>query len=127
MNTVVVRNWTHRILVVDDDHDTVDGLAILLRHFGYDARVAYSGAEAIALNDSFAPHVVMLDIAMPDISGYEVARLIRQRDPDRYIVAATGYASEADRDRAIRAGFDAHLAKPMTSDQLLRVLKQCGA
>ena len=117
----------HRILVVDDDRDTVDGLAILLRHFGYEARAAYSGSEAIAVVDTFDPHVVMLDIAMPDISGYEVARLIREREPGRYIIAATGYAMAADRHRAISEGFDAHLAKPMTSEQLLDAIRQSVA
>jgi CheY-like chemotaxis protein len=111
-------------MVVDDDADTVESLSTLLEMLGHDARGARSGREAIALASSFDPHVVLLDIALPDMSGYEVARAIRDASGRRrFLVAATGYAQERDRRLALESGFDQHLAKPMTADSVRSLMR----
>ena len=111
---------THRILVVDDNADAADSLAGLLRLRGHDIRVAYSGAEAIALAQVFQPDVAFLDIGMPDMSGYDVARRLRKEPglAQMTITALTGWGTDVDRARSAEAGFDEHLTKPMTSASL---------
>jgi len=103
-----------RILVVDDNRDAGDSLAMILRILGVDVRVARSGQEALAALDSFDADIVLLDIGMPDMDGYEVARRIRARggSASPAIVAVTGWGQEQDRRRAKEAGFDHHLVKP---------------
>ena len=100
-----------RVLVVDDNVDTADGLAILLRLSGYQARVVYSGLSALEAADEYQPNVVLLDIGLPGRDGYEVARRIRQqpRLKDVVLIAITGYGKETDRQRSQGAGFDHHL------------------
>jgi CheY-like chemotaxis protein len=104
-----------RVMVVDDDQDTVDVFSTLIEMLGHESRGAMNGREAIELAASFDPHIVMLDIALPDISGYEILRRLRNtQGRRRFVVAATGFAYESDRKRALAAGFDAHLAKPLS-------------
>lgn len=113
-----------RVMVVDDDPDTVDVLSTLFEMLGHEPRGAISGREAIELADQFDPHVILLDIALPDISGYDVARTLRERGRRRYyIVAATGYAQERDRRLALDAGFDEHLPKPVTVESVRAMLR----
>jgi PAS domain S-box-containing protein len=102
-----------RILVIDDNRDAGDSLAMILRILGADTRVARSGAEGLETLQRFDADVVLLDIGMPEMDGYEVARRIRARDKTRpAIVAVTGWGQEQDRSRAREAGFDHHLVKP---------------
>jgi CheY-like chemotaxis protein len=103
-----------RILVVDDNRDAADSLGLLLRTLGAEVRVAHGGAEALAAFDAHEPSIVVMDVAMPDMSGYDVAREIRSRPLPRrpHLVALTGWGHEDDRRRAREAGFDAHLVKP---------------
>jgi CheY-like chemotaxis protein len=103
-----------RILVVDDNRDAADSLGLLLRTLGAEVRVAHGGAEALAAFDAHEPSIVVLDVGMPDISGYDVAREIRSRRLARrpHLVALTGWGHEDDRRRAREAGFDDHLVKP---------------
>jgi PAS domain S-box-containing protein len=103
-----------RILVVDDNRDAADSLAMILRILGGDVRVARDGAEALECLREFEAGVVLLDIGMPGMDGYEVARRIRAsgRNPRPAIVALTGWGQEQDRARAREAGFDHHLVKP---------------
>jgi two-component system CheB/CheR fusion protein len=112
-----------RVLVVDDDSDTAESLAALVGLNGHDAQVALDGRTAIRLvrNDDF--HLVLLDIGLPDMDGYEVARrltLLGQRSLS--IVALTGYSSDEDLRRSDGAGLDHHIVKPCGSEQLQRIL-----
>ncbi|HEX9671214.1 MAG TPA: chemotaxis protein CheB [Thermoanaerobaculia bacterium] len=104
-----------RILVVDDSVDAAESLAILLRLQGHDVREAYDGLTALAAAAKFHPEVVLLDIGLPGLDGYEVARRLRRRRrmAKALLVALTGYGQEEDRHRALEAGFDHHLIKPV--------------
>ena len=85
-----------RILVVDDDHDSADSLALLVRAWGYETRTAYDGPAALGLVGDFKPDVVLLDLALPRLSGYEVARRIRAGCPHPCVlIAVTGYGNNA--------------------------------
>jgi CheY-like chemotaxis protein len=103
-----------RILVVDDNRDAAESLRMMLELLGADVVVAYNGHDALAHFAESAPSAVLLDIGMPGMDGYEVARTIRERgDAHRpVIVALTGWGQESDRKRSREAGFDHHLVKP---------------
>ncbi|MDB5801289.1 MAG: hypothetical protein JWL63_2228 [Rhodocyclales bacterium] len=103
-----------RILVVDDNRDAAESLGLLLGLLGVDVRIAHDGPAALALFEAYDPEVILLDIGMPGMDGYEVTRTIRANFPDRstFIVALTGWGQEEDRRRAREAGFDHHLIKP---------------
>jgi CheY-like chemotaxis protein/nitrogen-specific signal transduction histidine kinase len=114
-----------RILVADDNADAANSLARLLRRLhGQDVRVAHDGPEALAAADSFLPEVALLDIGMPGMDGYEVARRLRE-NPDLqglFLVALTGWGQEADRRRSEEAGFDRHLIKPVDPEVVRELL-----
>ena len=112
-----------RVLVVDDNVDAALSLEMLLRHLGHEVRVTHDGESALGTARVFQPDVVFLDIALPGMSGYDVARSLRDgaRGATR-IVALTGYSQEDDVRRSREAGFDAHLVKPVDPDTLLRTL-----
>jgi CheY-like chemotaxis protein len=116
------------VLLVDDNRDSAESLAQLLRLFGHEIWQAYSGREALAAARSRHPDLVLLDIGMPDISGYEVARQIRAEPAlaGATLVALTGYGAEEDRRRSFAAGFDAHLVKPIDFEALERILAATG-
>jgi CheY-like chemotaxis protein len=102
-----------RILVVDDNVDAATSLALLLRGMGHEVFVAHEGRAALADLSRIRPDIALLDIAMPDMSGYELARQIRSRSgPAMRIVALTGFGLPEDRARALEAGFDQHMVKP---------------
>jgi CheY-like chemotaxis protein/two-component sensor histidine kinase len=112
-----------RILVVDDNKDAADSLAVLLRAYGTDVRIAYDGLEAVGSAVAFEPHVVLLDIGLPKLYGYDVAKRIREaRGKDVLLIAITGWGQEEDRRRAFEAGFDHHLTKPVQFELLLRLI-----
>ncbi|MGQ0752840.1 MAG: ATP-binding protein [Betaproteobacteria bacterium] len=113
-----------RILVVDDNRDAADSLGMLLQCLGADVRVAHDGAEALNAVAAYQPAVVLLDIGMPGMDGYEVARRIRKDFPERRtpLVALTGWGQEEDRRRARDAGFDHHLIKPADMKTLQALL-----
>jgi CheY-like chemotaxis protein len=114
-----------RILVVDDNIDAATSLAMLLQLDGHDTRVAHSGAEALAAATGFAPHFVLLDIGLPDLSGYEVARRLRSLpglEPTPRLIALTGWGQAEDRARSREAGFEVHLVKPVDPADLGAVL-----
>ena len=104
-----------RVLVADDNRDNADSSAMLLRMAGHEVRTAYSGREALTTAAEFAPQVALLDIGMPEMNGYEVARHLRgtQWGARMLLVAVTGWGQDDDRRRAEAAGFDHHLAKPI--------------
>ena len=112
-----------RVLVVDDNEDAADSLAMLLTVRGDEVRIAYDGAQAVEAEHDFNPEVVLLDIGLPKLSGYDVARRVRDaRGPDVFIVAITGWGQEEDRQRAREAGFDHHFTKPVDFDVLLDLI-----
>ena len=115
---------TRRILIVDDNRDAADSMAILLRLAGHEVRIAYDGQTALALARLQSPEVVICDISMPDMCGLELARHLRQDLGlrDSLLVALSGYAQEEDRHRSQEAGFNAHLAKPVRLDSLKALL-----
>ncbi len=103
-----------RILIVDDNADAAQSLAVLLRLRGHEVQVALGGAEAIEITEATIPELVFLDIGMPDIDGYEVARRLRSRfSSSMTLVALTGWGTEQDQRRSREAGFDHHLTKPV--------------
>lgn len=107
-----------RIMIVDDNKDAGDALAMLLELAAHDVRVAYSGRGALTLAQKFRPEVAFVDIGMPDLSGYEVAQALR-REPwgaQILLVALTGWGQHSDRQRAKDAGFDRHITKPVDSE-----------
>lgn len=114
----------HRILIVDDDEDSADSLAMLLEMDGHDVCVAYDGLAAVEAAAKFDPGVILLDIGLPRLDGYEAALRIREERGDRevFIVALTGWAQEEDRFRSKQAGFDAHLLKPVEHATLAKLL-----
>ncbi|TMQ02532.1 MAG: response regulator [Deltaproteobacteria bacterium] len=104
-----------RVLIVDDNADAADMLAALLRIAGHDVALAHDGAAALALAPDFAPHIALLDLGLPVMDGYELARRLRQLEACRgtLLVALSGYDQPDDRERARSAGFAHHLAKPV--------------
>ena len=110
----LVRPLGRRVMVVDDNQDAADSLAMLLRLQGHEVRVAYSGAAALEATQNYTPDVVFLDLGMPGMDGYEAARRLRaQPGLGRTVLAAlTGWGQEDDRRRTAQAGFDHHLLKP---------------
>ena len=113
-----------RILVADDDADAVLILSALLRDEGYQVRGVHHGAEVLDAVFNFAPDVVLLDIGMPKMSGYDVARTLRERygSARPVLVAITGRAGDADRQQARAAGFEHHVAKPYEPNALLNLI-----
>jgi CheY-like chemotaxis protein len=113
-----------RVLVVDDNVDAADSAAMLLRLSGHEVRVAYSGPTALDAAVEYQPNVVLLDIGLPEMDGYEVARRLRQHPQLKNVqlVAMTGYGQEEDRHRSRAAGFNAHLVKPVAPQILREVL-----
>jgi DNA-binding response OmpR family regulator len=112
-----------RVLVVDDNEDAANSLATLLEVMGYEVRTAYDGPEGIDAADAFEPEVALLDIGLPKLSGYDIARHMRERrGQDVLLVAITGWGQEEDRRRAREAGFDHHFTKPADFDVLLALI-----
>lgn len=111
-----------RILIVDDNGDAADTLAMLLQLEGHTTRAVYSAESAIEGAVNFSPDVVLLDIGLPRMDGYEVARRIRTSLPNARLIALTGYGQAQDRKRSAAAGFDAHLVKPIDRTHLDRIL-----
>ncbi|HEX5732493.1 MAG TPA: PAS domain S-box protein [Blastocatellia bacterium] len=114
-----------RVLVADDNVDSANVTVLLLRELGHEAQVAYSGATALEAADEYQPNLVLLDIGMPEMDGYEVARRLRQHPQLRnaWVVAITGYGQESDRQRSKEAGFDYHLVKPVGAQKLQELLR----
>jgi signal transduction histidine kinase len=113
-----------RILVADDNHDAAEALALQLQLAGHDVRTAHDGVQALAVAQTFDPDIVLLDLGMPKMDGYEAAQQFRQRYKDRRValIALTGWGQQQDRDRTSAAGFDAHLVKPVAEAQLFKAL-----
>jgi CheY-like chemotaxis protein len=115
--------------VVDDSRDTAQSLACMVERWGHEVRVAYDGPAALAMARGQRPDVVLLDIGMPGMDGYEVARGLRECEGDEklVLVAVTGYGQEEDRSLARAAGFDYHMVKPVDPRDLKELLAAWGA
>jgi CheY-like chemotaxis protein/anti-sigma regulatory factor (Ser/Thr protein kinase) len=113
-----------RVLVVDDNKDSAESLAMLLRLAGHTAEVTYSGAEALDRLATFEADFIFLDIGLPGMDGYMVAQVIRERFPHMRpkLFAITGYGREEDREMALKSGFDEHLTKPVEPEKLLELI-----
>ena len=120
---------SRRVLVVDDNRESVETLSMLLQLKGHDARIAEDGDEAIAIADSYLPHVVVLDLSLPGRDGYEIARELRARPygTGLVLVALTGWSGNDVREKAAAAGFDFHLLKPVDWPNLEQVLSAAPA
>ncbi len=115
----------YRVLVVDDHPDTAEVLSVLLHMLGHEARCALRGRDALQLARELDPDLVLLDIGLPDITGYEVVRALRadHRRPARFIAAVTGHCMPKDVTRAAQAGFDQHLVKPIDLGKVRQILR----
>jgi CheY-like chemotaxis protein len=113
-----------RILVVDDNRDAADSLAMMLRLKGHDIQTAHDGLEAVQAAATFRPEVVLLDIGLPRMNGYEAARHIREQPwgGNMALIALTGWGQEEDKRRSLEAGFDHHLTKPVDPAALEKLL-----
>ena len=120
-----------RILVVDDKVDAADMLQMLLKISGYEVEIALDGATAIDVFARQKPHIVLCDIGLPGMNGYEIAQYVRRAHIDGalrpILIALTGYDAPADRERAVTAGFDYHCAKPIDFEKLLKTIKKVMA
>ena len=114
-----------RVLIADDNRDAAESLAILLRLEGHDVTVVNNGREALSAFQAVVPEVVLLDIGMPEVDGYEVARLIRQSAAggDALLIAVTGWGQESDKARAAAAGFNHHFTKPVEPARIFDLLR----
>jgi CheY-like chemotaxis protein len=116
------------VLVVDDNHDAAETLTTFLDMLGLETRAVHSGEEVLETARAFAPDLILLDIGLPGINGYEVARLVRA-DPQVgrvRLIALTGWGADQDRRRALAAGFDHHLTKPVDLTLLEDLLRRLG-
>jgi CheY-like chemotaxis protein len=114
-----------RVLVVEDNRDAAETLSDLLGLFGCTVEVTHSGAEAVEVADSFRPEVVLCDLGLPGMDGYQVAAALRRQPATSVarLIAISGYGQEDDRRRSREAGFDLHLTKPIDAEELQRLLQ----
>lgn len=119
-----------KIVIADDNRDSADTMAMLLEAAGHEVHVAYDGAQAVEIAGRTRPEVILLDIGMPKMNGFECARAIRGQPwaAGTLLIALTGWGQEEDKRRAIEAGFDRHLTKPVDRAMLEGALRpQQGA
>ncbi len=113
-----------RILIADDNRDWADALALLLKYEGYDVRAVYDGRDAVEAARAFKPHVVILDLAMPRMTGYEVGRAFSREAARPVTIAVTGWPRESGKLDAEIAGFDHYLGKGAGPQGILELLKR---
>jgi DNA-binding response OmpR family regulator len=127
----VTPNATRRfkILVVDDNHDSALSLAMMLSIMGHDTRTAHDGESAVATAETFLPEVVLLDIGLPKLNGYEVAQRIRKTSwgASMYLIAVTGWGQDEDRQRSTEVGLNMHMVKPVEPSALEKLLATLAA
>jgi CheY-like chemotaxis protein len=115
-----------RVLVVDDNDDAAETTADVLRDLGYEVVTAHDGSHALHVAATFRPNICLLDIGLPEMDGYELAHLLlesRHLAEGGRLIAVTGYGQVSDRERSLRAGFSAHVVKPVSLDVLQRLLE----
>ncbi len=115
-----------RVLIADDNRDAADTLAMLLSMDGYEVRTVYGGRAAVSATETFRPDVALLDIGMPDVDGYATAKAIRQQRSGlgTFLIALTGWGQPEDKERALKAGFAAHLTKPVDPELLRDLIRR---
>jgi CheY-like chemotaxis protein len=113
-----------RILVVDDNHDSALSQAMMLSIMGHETRTAHDGESAVVCAESFLPEVVLLDIGLPKLNGYEVAQRIREQPwgASMFLIAVTGWGQEEDRQRSTEVGLNVHMVKPVEPAALEKIL-----
>ncbi len=113
-----------KILVVDDNRDGADSLSEMLQLMGNDTRTGYDGEQAVAMAVDYRPDVILLDIGLPKLNGYEACRAIRQQawSQGMVLIAVTGWGQDKDRSRTREAGFDHHMVKPLDPQELMKIL-----
>jgi CheY-like chemotaxis protein len=118
-----------KILVVDDNHDSALSLAMMLSIMGHDTRTAHDGESAVATAETFLPDVVLLDIGLPKLNGYEVAQRIRKTSwgATMYLIAVTGWGQDEDRQRSSEVGLNLHMVKPVEPSALEKLLETLPA
>ena len=126
--TVKQSTQSWRALVVDDNVDSANMIAAILQHYGHQTIVAYSAESALEMAIEYQPDFMVLDIGLPGMDGYEVARRLHQIPElkDMKLIAATGYGQDSDRQRSEEAGIDYHLVKPIDPENLQAVLELLG-
>lgn len=126
---VTAADGYRRVLIVDDYPDSAASAAMLLSLFGYECRIACNGRHALDTATTFEPDIVLLDIGLPDISGYDVARALREYKRERrmFLAAVTGWGQPRDRVRAFAAGFDLHVVKPTNAATIRLILQRAIA
>lgn len=120
-STAVTRNHDFRILLIDDNCDAIDSMSALLTLLEYDVRTAEDGESALRIARDFQPHLILSDIGLPGMDGYQLAPELRRATGQRKLIlaAATGYGLASDKQKAREAGFDYHLVKPLDADMLI--------
>ncbi|HJU43603.1 MAG TPA: response regulator [Vicinamibacterales bacterium] len=115
-----------KILVVDDNHDSALSMAMMLSIMGHDTRTAHDGESAVATAETFRPDVVLLDIGLPKLNGYEVAQRIREQawGESMYLIAVTGWGQDEDRQRSSEVGLNQHMVKPVEPAALEKLLAE---
>lgn len=118
-----------RILVVDDNLDAAESLAVLMKLAGHDVRMVFDGLEAVKAAETFQPHIVFLDLGLPKLIGSEAARQIRQHPwgKNMILVAVTGWGKDKDRRETREAGFDHHFVKPANLEDLKKIIDSLPA
>jgi len=118
-----------KILVVDDNHDSALSMAMMLQIMGHDTRTAHDGESAVSTAETFLPEVVLLDIGLPKLNGYEVAQRIREKDwgQSMFLIAVTGWGQDEDRQRSSEVGLNLHMVKPVEPAALEKLLATLSA
>jgi len=126
---VALSTRQRKILVVDDNEDAARSLAMLLEMAGHLPTVEHDGARALERALADRPDIILLDLGLPSLSGYEVVEALRARPEGRamHIYALTGYGNEQDRRRSAAAGFDGHLVKPVVPSELIALIESAGS
>lgn len=119
-------NHDFRILLIDDNVDAIESMGALLTLLDYDVRTAEDAESALAIAETFRPHLILSDIGLPGMDGYQLAPELRRVAGQRKLVlaAATGYGLASDRKKAFEAGFDYHLVKPLDADMLIKFVER---
>ena len=115
---------SRRVLIVEDEKDTLESMAILLTSYGHAVECCFGASGCLMAVKNFQPQVVLLDIGLPEMSGYELARLIRRMDhfKDVLLIAITGFGTERDRALSVEVGINHHLTKPADIEEILKLI-----
>lgn len=121
---VPIERPRRRVLIADDNEDATESLSMLLELAGHEVQVAHDGRSALSRAEAFQPEFAVLDIGMPHLNGYDVARRVREQPwgANIRLIALTGWGSNIDRQRTLEAGFDHHLTKPIDPDELQEII-----